>query len=70
MLVTEFAYSTSRGVSTLVDDTYGNFGGMTEQEQGESLVKAYHAIINSNAAGGVIATWMNGIKGLGIQLRK
>jgi len=59
VLVTEFAYSTSRGVSTLVDDTYGNFGGMTEQEQGESLVKAYHAIINSNAAGGVIATWQD-----------
>lgn len=59
VLVTEFAYSTSRGVSTLVDDVYGNFGGMTEQEQGESLVKAYHSIINSNAAGGVIATWQD-----------
>lgn len=59
VLVTEFAYSTSRGVSTLVDDTYGNFGGMTEEEQGKSLVKAYHTIINSNASGGIIATWQD-----------
>lgn len=59
VLVTEFAYSTSRGVSTLVDDTYGNFGGMTEEEQGNSLVKAYHTIINSNASGGIIATWQD-----------
>ncbi len=59
VLVTEFAYSTSRGISTTVDDQYGNFGGMTEQEQGESLIKAYHAIKDSQAAGGIIATWQD-----------
>lgn len=59
VLITEFAYSTSRGVSSLVDDKYGNFGGMNEVEQGNSLVRAYQSIINSNAAGGIIATWQD-----------
>lgn len=59
VLVTEFAYSTSRGVSSLSDDRYGNFGGMTEEEQGEALVNAYHTIIETGSAGGLIATWQD-----------
>ncbi len=59
VLITEFAYSTSRGISSTVEDQYGNFGGMTEDEQGDSLVKAYHTIVDSNAVGGIIATWQD-----------
>lgn len=59
VVITEFAYSTSRGVSSNVDDKYGNLGGMTEEEQGESLVKAYQAIINAKSAGGIISTWQD-----------
>ena len=59
VLVTEFAYSTSRGVSSLADDKYGNFGGMTEEEQGNAFVNAYHTIIETGSAGGLIATWQD-----------
>lgn len=59
VLITEFAYSTSRSVSTVVDDQYGDFGGMTEEEQGASLVKAYHTILSSGSVGGIIATWQD-----------
>ncbi len=59
VLVTEFAYSTSRGISSLADDRYGNFGGMTEEEQGKALVNAYHTIIETGSAGGLIATWQD-----------
>lgn len=59
VLITEFAYSTSRGVSTTLEDSYGNFGGMTEEEQGNAIVKAYHTIIESGSVGGMIATWQD-----------
>lgn len=59
VLVTEFAYSTARSISTVVEDGYGNFGGMTEEEQGNALVKAYNSILKSGSVGGVIATWQD-----------
>lgn len=59
VLVTEFAYSTSRGIATKVDDKYGNFGGITEEEQGKSIVEAYRSILASGAVGGTIATWQD-----------
>lgn len=59
VLITEFAYSTARAIATKVADKYGNFGGMTEEEQGKALVEAYHAILKSGAVGGSIATWQD-----------
>jgi len=59
VMITEFAYSTSRGVSSVVEDKYGNLGGMTEEEQGKSIVSAYQTILKSGCMGGLIATWQD-----------
>lgn len=59
VLITEFAYSTARGISSLSNDNYGSFGGMTEENQGKSLVSAYKTILKSGSAGGIIATWQD-----------
>lgn len=59
VLITEFAYSTSRGISSLSQDKYGNLGGMTEEEQGTSLLEAYKTILKSGCVGGMIATWQD-----------
>ncbi len=57
VVITEFAYSTSRGVSTHSGNIYGEFGGMTEEEQGNALVKTYQTILKSGSVGGIISSW-------------
>lgn len=59
VMITEFAYSTSRGISSISTDKYGNLGGMTEEEQGHALVEAYNTILKSGSVGGLIATWQD-----------
>ena len=57
VMITEFAYSTSRGVSTDSGNNYGEFGGMTEEEQGNALIKTYETILKSGSVGGIISSW-------------
>jgi len=59
VLITEFAYSTARGISAISDDKYGSFGGMNEEEQGRAIVNAYQSILSSGCSGGIIATWQD-----------
>ena len=58
MLITEFGYSTSRGISGL-GNSYGSQGGMTEVEQGNALVKAYNTIKNAGSAGAIVFNWQD-----------
>ena len=56
VLITEFGYSSSRGISGF-GNSYGSQGGMTETEQGNALVKAYKTIKNTGSAGAIIYNW-------------
>lgn len=58
VLITEFGYSTSRGISGL-GNSYGSQGGMTEVEQGNALVKAYNTIKNAGSAGAIVFNWQD-----------
>ncbi len=58
VLITEFGYSTSRGISGF-GNSYGTQGGLTEVEQGNSLVKAYKTIKNAGSAGAIVYSWQD-----------
>ncbi|AEV28235.1 hypothetical protein SpiGrapes_0377 [Sphaerochaeta pleomorpha str. Grapes] len=57
-LVAEFGLATGMGNAHMSPDGY-NHGGMTEQEQGEGIVRMFEAIEHEGYAGGVIFEWMD-----------
>ena len=57
-LVAEFGLATGIGNAHMSPDGY-NHGGMTEQQQGEGIVRMFEAIHNEGYAGGVIFEWMD-----------
>ena len=58
VVITEFGFSTSRAISGL-GNLYGTQGGLTEIEQGNSLVKAYNTIKKSGSAGAIVYNWQD-----------
>ena len=57
-LVAEFGLATGMGNAHTNPDGY-NHGGMTEQQQGEGIVRMFETIHNEGYAGGVIFEWMD-----------
>lgn len=57
-LVAEFGLATGMGNAHTSPDGY-NHGGMTEKQQGDSIVRMMKAIKNEGYAGGMIFEWMD-----------
>jgi protein associated with RNAse G/E len=57
-LVAEFGLATGMGNAHTNPDGY-NHGGMTEEQQGEGVVRMMKAIKNEGYAGGVVFQWMD-----------
>ncbi len=59
VVITEFGVPTSRGMTQKDQYTNRNQGGMSEQQQGEAIIKSYNDIKESGCAGSVIFTWQD-----------
>jgi len=57
-LVAEFGLATGMGNAHMSPDGY-NHGGMTEQQQGDGIVRMFEAMRTEGYAGGVIFEWMD-----------
>lgn len=53
VLITSYGFSTARGIDIL------NTGFITEQKQGESLVKKFDEFVKAGCCGAVISTWQD-----------
>lgn len=59
VVITEFGVPTSRGMTQRDQYTNRNQGGMSEQQQGEAIIKSYKDIKESGCAGSIIFTWQD-----------
>lgn len=59
VVITEFGVPTSRGMTQRDQYTNRNQGGMSEQQQGEAIIKSYNDIKEAGCAGSVIFTWQD-----------
>lgn len=59
IIISEFGTSTSRAMSRADINTERNMGSVSEDEQGNTLVKCYREIMMSGCAGSCISSWQD-----------
>lgn len=59
VIISEFGVPTSRGMAQKDKNTNRNQGKMSENEQGEAIIRCYNDIKNAGCAGCVIFTWQD-----------
>lgn len=59
VVISGIGFSSSRGVSRTEENTGRTLGGMTEKEQGESIVSCYEDAMSSGCVGTCISVWQD-----------
>lgn len=59
VVITEYGVSTARGMACLDSNTGRNQGNMSEEEQGQALIRCYEDIMAAGCAGSCVFTWQD-----------